>query len=515
MAVGNLSGVALAAHGSCTDASTAKLDTNAVDAPAIQQQDAFDAKDGLSIKSLWAISISSLCESDRTMFQIDNETDQLRILGDIIRIIENTLEKKRKTGLVRPNTLCFALGGRQSSPLLKSLCMRLIHRVNISWLCLNASAVSSAILEGLEVVIRVISRNNVIEATYRREESVDLRTDFETGLDKLYKLVLDFLCSAKKHYARSSSGKWLFGHTLPSRMTHEDNCQKRIVTKLLSSGMDLNTADELGRSALEFAVNELRDNRFDRRRVKGELESRFEMLSTLLRHGADVSKLTEECHVITTEIVERGRLDLLLRFEVGGCHIFPQQQGLSSALSIAVRKRHVDMVGHIIDTQKPGDTKIDRVLGSLGGSGSSAQEEDQVQIARLLLAARSSRLVTMLPFPLNRAASNKHFLLYRTLIAEADHSQESYIKMLKDTVRTRGKGGEYIPAIWRQVGSRPDKLFIYNSAITAFTQNVTSSYTSNFSLLHMLLQGADSNIRGRSGESLLYHTAIFKVKKRE
>lgn len=44
----NLSGVALAAHGSCTDASaTAKLDANAVAAPAIPRQDAFDAKDVL------------------------------------------------------------------------------------------------------------------------------------------------------------------------------------------------------------------------------------------------------------------------------------------------------------------------------------------------------------------------------------------------------------------------------------------------------------------------------------
>ena len=31
--------------------------------------------------------------------------------------------------------------------------------------------------------------------------------------------------------------------------------------------------------------------------------------------------------------------------------------------------------------------------------------------------------------------------------------------------------------------------------------------TGNYSLLHMLLQGADSNIRNRSGESLLYHAA--------
>ena len=37
MAVGNLSGVALVAHGSCTDANgTAKLDANAVDAPAVR-----------------------------------------------------------------------------------------------------------------------------------------------------------------------------------------------------------------------------------------------------------------------------------------------------------------------------------------------------------------------------------------------------------------------------------------------------------------------------------------------
>ena len=96
MAVRNLSGVALTAHGSYTDASTAKLDANAVDAPAIPHQDAFDAKDSPSIKSRWAISISSLCESNRAMFQIDNGTDQRRILSDIIRVIENTLEKKRK-----------------------------------------------------------------------------------------------------------------------------------------------------------------------------------------------------------------------------------------------------------------------------------------------------------------------------------------------------------------------------------------------------------------------------------
>ena len=31
------------------------------------------------------------------MFQIDNGASQLRILGDIIRVIENVLEKKRKS----------------------------------------------------------------------------------------------------------------------------------------------------------------------------------------------------------------------------------------------------------------------------------------------------------------------------------------------------------------------------------------------------------------------------------
>jgi len=165
------------------------------------------------------------------------------------------------------------------------------------------------------------------------------------------------------------------------------------------------------------------------------------------------------------------------------------------------------MVGHMIDTHKPGDAEVDRALRSLGSLSSSAQEQDQVQIVELLLAARSSRLVTILQFPLERAARNKHFPLYRTLVTQADHSQESYIKMLKDTVRTHGREGEYIPAIWRRVDARQDKLVIYNSAITAFAQNVTSSYTSNYSLLHMLLQGADSNIRGRSGESLLYHAA--------
>ena len=98
MAVGNLSGEALAEHGSCTDASNiAKLDADAVDAPAIPRGDAKDAKDNPSIKGRWAISISSLCESDRTMFQIDNGASQLRILGDIIRVIEKTLENQRKS----------------------------------------------------------------------------------------------------------------------------------------------------------------------------------------------------------------------------------------------------------------------------------------------------------------------------------------------------------------------------------------------------------------------------------
>jgi len=102
----------------------------------------------------------------------------------------------------------------------------------------------------------------------------------------------------------------------------------QIVTKLLSSGIDVNTTDGLGRSALEFAVNELKENRFDRRRVEGELESRFDVLSTLLHHSADVTRLTEKCHVISYQLVKRGRLDLLLRFEAGGCRMFPRQRDL-------------------------------------------------------------------------------------------------------------------------------------------------------------------------------------------
>jgi ankyrin repeat protein len=282
-----------------------------------------------------------------------------------------------------------------------------------------------------------------------------------------------------------------------------------IVTRLLSSGMDVNTTDELGRSALEFAVNELKENRFDRRRVKGELESRFDVLSTLLRHGADVSKLTENCHVITTEIAKRGRLDLLLKFEAGGYHMFPQRQHLSSALSRAISKGHVDIVGHMIDTQEPEDAEIDRALRSLGDFSSRAREQDKVHIVELLLAARSIRLVTVLPSAVERAASSEHYSLCHTLITGADHDRASYIEMLKDTAR-RHNVREYIHFIWKRVDARPDNLLIYNSAITAFTQYMTSSYTCNYSLLHMLLQGAESNIQNRSGQSLLYHAATYQ-----
>ncbi|CAG7559484.1 unnamed protein product [Fusarium equiseti] len=278
------------------------------------------------------------------------------------------------------------------------------------------------------------------------------------------------------------------------------------VTILLASGMNVNTTDGLGRSALELPINELKQD-FFRHRAKGEINSRFDVFSTLLDHGADVSKLTEKCHVVTNEIVERGRLDLLLRLEAGGCRMFPRQQDLSRALTIATSKAHVDIVGHMIDLHEPGDAEIDRALRSLGDPGSSAQEQDEVRIAELLLAARSSRVVRILRRPLARAANNKYFSLCHTLITEADQNRESYINMLKDTATVQDDVGKYIHLIWRQVDARPDKLLIYNSAIRAFTQCMGSSYTCNYSLLHMLLQGADSNIRGRSGESLLYHAA--------
>ena len=186
----------------------------------------------------------------------------------------------------------------------------------------------------------------------------------------------------------------------------------QIVTKLLSSGMDVNTTDGLGRSALEFAVNAL--DRFDRRRVKGELDSRFDVLSALLRHGADVTKLTEKCHVISYQLAKWGRLDLLLRFEAGGCRMFPQQQDLDSALSIAITKGRVDMVGHMVDTQELEDAQIDHALRSLGDFGCRAQEQDKVHIVELLLAARSSRMVRILPQAVERAASKSHFFLCQT-----------------------------------------------------------------------------------------------------
>ncbi|KAH7192809.1 ankyrin repeat-containing domain protein [Fusarium flagelliforme] len=282
----------------------------------------------------------------------------------------------------------------------------------------------------------------------------------------------------------------------------------QIVTKLLSSGMDVNTTDELGKSALEAAVDGFKD-RFNRRLIKGELKSRFEVLSTLFRHGADLSTLTEKCHVLSNQLVKRGRLDLLLRFEAGGCRMFPRRRDLSSALSTAISKGHVDIVGHMIDTQKPEDAEIDRALRSLEDLSSSAQEQDIVRIVELLLAARSSRLVTILPPAVERAARKKHFSLCHTLITEADHDRESYIEMLKGTA-LHDNVGEYIHSIWRRVDARPDKLLIYNSAITAFTQYTGSSHACNYSLLHMLLQGADSNIRGSSGKSLLYHAAIHQ-----
>jgi hypothetical protein len=95
MTVGNLSGAALVANRNCRDASsTATLEAKFDNVP---RQDRFDAKYDPSIKSLWAISMSRLCESDRTLFHIDNVSDQLRILGDIFRVIENSIEKKRKS----------------------------------------------------------------------------------------------------------------------------------------------------------------------------------------------------------------------------------------------------------------------------------------------------------------------------------------------------------------------------------------------------------------------------------
>lgn len=108
MTVENLSGATLVANGNCRDASsTATLEAKFDNVP---RQDRFDAKYGPPIKSRWAISISRLCESDRTMFHIDNESDQRRILGDIVRVIENNIEKKRKS---QSRWRVLGLGGKE------------------------------------------------------------------------------------------------------------------------------------------------------------------------------------------------------------------------------------------------------------------------------------------------------------------------------------------------------------------------------------------------------------------
>lgn len=88
---------------------------------------------------------------------------------------------------------CFTLGGRPLQ------------------LTFNGFEAFGAIVEGIEKATRLITQCGILETlvTHHGSSSTDAQMHLEEEIVKLYVVVLDFLCKAKKHYDGSRLSEFI------------------------------------------------------------------------------------------------------------------------------------------------------------------------------------------------------------------------------------------------------------------------------------------------------------------
>ncbi|GKZ38746.1 hypothetical protein AbraIFM66950_011182 [Aspergillus brasiliensis] len=173
--------------------------------------------------SLWAIAFSSLSEKDRRIFRLSDKSppDTKQILTDILTAVE-----KQRDRCKRDKWTTISIAGKEL--VIRDVCAKIAAYVQkfmevvdtavqydpvhaaLPWagvrfllqLTFTAFETFGAIVEGLEKATRLIARCGILEALLIRYSggATDAKVGLEEELVKLYSVVLDFLCKAKKHY---------------------------------------------------------------------------------------------------------------------------------------------------------------------------------------------------------------------------------------------------------------------------------------------------------------------------
>ena len=76
----------------------------------------------------------------------------------------------------------------------------------MSQIATNDTQVYGAMIEGVELVGRIIARSAVVESIYLQEPSL-VTNQLCDGLEKLYVSILQYLAKASRYYAQRAGGK--------------------------------------------------------------------------------------------------------------------------------------------------------------------------------------------------------------------------------------------------------------------------------------------------------------------
>lgn len=176
-----------------------------------------------SSSSLWSLALSSLPEKGRQIFKVADSPlpDATVILNDILLALE-----KQRDRCKRDRWTTISIGGKEL--VIRDICAKIAAHVKkflavvdvavqfdpvhaaLPWagvrlllqLTFNGFETFGAIIEGLEKATRLIAQCGILETLVTRHgsSSTDAQMHLEEEIVKLYVVVLNFLCKAKKHY---------------------------------------------------------------------------------------------------------------------------------------------------------------------------------------------------------------------------------------------------------------------------------------------------------------------------
>ncbi|KAG9592896.1 hypothetical protein KCU77_g5688, partial [Aureobasidium melanogenum] len=170
--------------------------------------------------SLWDRARQELDHDDDTLFNLDRH-DKRQMLQDILTVVQGQQDR-----CLQDRWKIQGLNGKKI--VVRDVCAKMVSSIEkymavvdaavqydpvhsaLPWagihfflqLSINDSKTFDAMIEGLEILSRVVARYSIFEALYLGS-TTPAQVQFKDGLVRLYAAVLSYLCKARKYYNRS------------------------------------------------------------------------------------------------------------------------------------------------------------------------------------------------------------------------------------------------------------------------------------------------------------------------